>query len=276
MTRAIKNISVLLAAVLLLAGCTGQLTKITKLEDLEGKTVANMAVPVPVERLKASVEESAGVTIRELLYFDSFQAALAALKSGKTDAVMALEPVADYYVGLDEDLSSILLNKAEGTYRMALRAEDAGLLTDINVALRSWSEDGTLDVLRKEYVTGLTSDKQFEGKDMPYFDDAPTLYVGLSGDNPPVDYIAADGNPAGYNVELLYKLSEALHVNFEIKVMPLETKFPALVSNKIDIFFLHAISDEVEATTQTMAENSGISLTDPYYTYDSMMLLVLK
>lgn len=278
MIRTIKLAGILLAAVLLLAGCAGQTEKVVKLEDLEGKIVALMAVPVPAERIKASIEEAAGVTLKEVMYYDTFQAAIAALKSGKADAVFSMEPVANYYIARDDTLAPILMNKSEGanTFHMTLRAKDTELIANINAALLSMEEDGTLDALAQEFVTGLTPEKQLEGKQLPYFDDASTLYVGLSGDNPPVDYVAADGKPAGFNVELLAMLSEALHINFEISVMPLETKFPALVSNKIDIFFLHPINENEKATVQTMAENEDIALSKAYYSFDSIVLLVLK
>lgn len=278
MKHTVRIIAILLVTAVIFEGCVSSSGgKITKLEDLEGKTVAFMSIPIPAESTKTDVEEKAGVTLKEVAYYDSFQAAVSALKSGKADAVMAQRPVSDYYVARDDTLAAIPLDVTEGaTYHMAVRAEDTELLGEINAALASFAEDGTLDALAQEFITDLTPEKQLEGRPLQYFDDAPTLYVGLSGDNPPIDYIAADGQPAGYNVELLALLGEALRVNFEISVTPLETKFAALASKKIDIFFIHPVVNNMNGSTTLITANKNIALSEAYCESESNMLLVLK
>lgn len=190
----------------------------------------------------------------------------------------ATELVADFYTSRDSELTSITNSTAEDQFLflMALRAEDTELLADVNVALASMRADGTMVTLEDDFITNLQPDWQLEGKEMPHFDNAPTYYIGLSGDNLPVDYTAANGNPAGYNIELLSKVSEILEVNFEILVMPSETKFPALASKKVDILFLHMINYNNDAIMQTINENQSISFTDPYLTFDSTKYLVMK
>lgn len=278
MKKAILGILLAVLTVIMTGCAESSGEKITSLEDLEGKTVAFMSIPIPVERFKAQLEAETGVTLKELLYFDTFSAAVAALKSGKVDAVNATELVADFYTSKDSELSSIVNVTSEGQFLllMALRTEDAQLLEDVNAALASLRDDGTMDALEENYIRNIQADQQLEGKEMPHFDNAPTYYIGLSGDNPPVDYTAADGKPAGYNVELLSRVSEIMEVNFEIIVISPETKFVSLASKKIDIFFLHLVNYNNEAVMQTIYENQSISFTDPYLSFDSTKFLVMK
>ena len=277
MKRIVKITCVLFVAVLLLAGCSGNSAKITELADLEGKIVAAMSSPQDPEILRAVLEQRTDVKFKEMLFYDTVSAAVAALKSGKADAVLVFGPMRDFYISRDDGLTAVdLPSSGKTTLHMALRASDAELRDRIDAALLSMRNDGTLASLEKEFVADLTPDKQLTGKDMPKFDGAPKLTVGLSGETPPVDYVAADGKPAGYNVELLALLSEALQVNFELNVMPMESKFPALASNKIDLFFLHAVNANIEMTIKTLEANNSATITEPYYEYDVTGYLVLK
>ena len=273
----IKTICVLLAALLLLAGCSSNSAKITELADLDGKIVAAMTSPQDPEMFRAVFEQRAGVKFDEMLFFDTVSAAMAALKSDKTDAVLFLGPMRDFYLSRDDRLNAIDLPPSGiTTLHMAMRAADTDLRDKINAALIIMRDDGTLANLEKEFITDLTADKQLAGKDMPIFDGAPKLVVGLSGETPPIDYVAADGKPAGYNVELLALLSEAIQVNFELIVIPMESKFPALSSNKIDLFFLHAVNANIEMTIKTLEENNNVTITEPYYEFSGSGFFVLK
>lgn len=282
MKKKVKIIWILLALVLLAAACSEGGSKappamITKLEDLEAKTVATVSTPQDPVMLQALAEQKTGVKFKEMVFFDTAGAVVAALKSNKADAVLAFGPMLNFYPSRDPELNALKLPATGKTsLHMALRSTDAKLRNQINAALISLKEDGTLAELEKEFITDLTPDKQLVGKDLPKLDGMPTLIVGLSGDCPPVDYVAADGNPAGYNVELLARLSEMLQVNFEISVIPLESKFPALASNKIDLFFLHAVNADVEFTLKTLENNNNATLTEAYYEFSDWGYLVIK
>ncbi|MDR2713157.1 MAG: transporter substrate-binding domain-containing protein [Clostridiales bacterium] len=282
MKKNAKIICILLTLVLLAAGCSEGSSKappamITRLEDLEGKIVTTVSTPQDPAMLQALAEQETGVKFKEMLFYDTASAVVAALKSNKADAVLAFGPILEFYPARDAELKAIKLPAMGKTsLHMALRSTDAQLRDQINAALIFMKDNGVLAGLEREFITDLTPDKQLAGRDMPEFDGKPTLIVGLSGDAPPVDYVAADGKPAGYNVELLALLSEMLQVNFEISVIPLESKFPALASNKIDLFFLHAVNADVEFTLKTLENNNSATLTEAYYEFSDWGYLVLR
>jgi len=138
-------------------------------------------------------------------------------------------------------------------------------------------KDGTMAELEREWITELTPDKHLVGADMPRFEGAPTYIVGVLGDVPPIDYIAADGRPVGYSAELLSLVSEALGVNFEVIVLPAESKYPALNSGRIDMSFLHFLPEvEVDFMNNAASEAARYIFTVPYYSFTEKGFLVLK
>lgn len=271
-------ICILMAAVILLAGCSGEQTaKITELSDLEGKIVAVLSTPQDPEMMKAVLEQMAGVSLAEVKFFDTYSGALAALKSNQADAVAVVGPMTDYYLSRNDDINALHVEPVGVTsIHMALRADDTELRDRVNAALNEMKNEGTLARLEQEYITDLKPEMQYEGKEMPFFEGAETLIMGLSGDSPPLDYAAADGKPAGYNAELLTLLSEKLQMNIETSVMPTESKFPALAAGRIDMFFFHATNADIEMTQKTMEANLSAMLTEPYYSFSGSAFLVLK
>ncbi len=277
MKRTVSIVALLLST-LMLASCSGgRANKITAPADLEGEVVAALSTPLDPALYQAKAEEAAGVKFEEMLFFETTSAAVAALKSGQADAAFTADICMDFYTSMDESLASFpvaLPGVGASTSHMALRAEDAELLSAINAAIVEMREDGTLARLAQEYVTDFTM--TYEGRDMPRFEGARTLMVGIGGDVPPLDYVAADGKPGGYNVELLALLGEKLEMNIEISVAPMASKFPALAARRIDMYFFHAQNKGVDIMTSTMAQNPGIALTEPYFEIAEFGFLVMK
>ncbi|MDR0443182.1 MAG: transporter substrate-binding domain-containing protein [Treponema sp.] len=265
------------AAGAVFAGGGKETAKITKLADLEGKVVAFVSSPQDPAMIRAFAEMQINVKFKDMFLYETSAAAIAAVKSNKVDAFLGPRITLYFYDSRNKDLMTLdAIPVGTTSMHMALRAADTELRDNINAALISMKNDGTLARLEREFISNLTPDRQLAGKDMPRFAGAPTLTVGLSGDLPPADYVAANGRPAGYNTELLALLSEKLQVNFEINVMPLESKFPALASGRIDIFFFQASNPDMEFTRRTMERNNNITLTEAYYEFADWGYLIRK
>lgn len=278
MKKIVSLLIISLVALLPLAGCSsGQATKITQLSDLEGRVVATVANPQDPAVFRTVLETAAGVSFEDMRFFETASAALAALKSGQIDALFAGDLAIHYSISQDDSLAAIVMPDSGGsTVHMALRADDTDLLAQINNAITSMQADGTLAKLEEDYITGLVPGQQLEGAEMPHFEGAPVLHVGVSGDGPPLDYVAADGQPAGYNAQFLAILGEKLGVNIEISVTPVESKFPALAAERIDLFFFHIVDANVEMTIKTLEANANITLSEPYYEVTGWGYLVMK
>jgi polar amino acid transport system substrate-binding protein len=76
-------------------------------------------------------------------------------------------------------------------------------------------------------------------------------------DYPPINFAGADGNPAGFNVDLARALCEEIKVTCTVQMRKFETLLDALGSNRGD-----AIVASLAVTPQTRAR---VDFTDPYY-----------
>ncbi len=92
----------------------------------------------------------------------------------------------------------------------------------------------------------------------------------MSGDAPPLDYVAADGRPAGYNIALLGEISKIINKNIEIVSLESNAKYTALEAKKIDVFFWQvmpdekAIQDNLNANEEQQNFNKKFIATKPY------------
>ena len=72
----------------------------------------------------------------------------------------------------------------------------------LNNAIVEMKADGTLDsLIENELKAYIESDPL--AKDLPHFDGARTIKIGVTGDLPPMNFVAANGKAAGFNIALL-------------------------------------------------------------------------
>ena len=66
----------------------------------------------------------------------------------------------------------------------------------LNDAIVEMKADGTLDsLIEKAYI-----ESDLLAKDLPHFDGARTIKIGVTGDLAPTDFVAANGKAAGSNI----------------------------------------------------------------------------
>jgi len=270
---------IMVMTAVLIAGCGSEdKAKIRKLSDLEGKSIGVNAIGVSRESYEKVVTANLGVKPRDIVYFNRLADASAALQAGKVDAVYTLSVVADYYAKRNKNLDVIAAKRnPQFNVVMAVRSDDAKLGQDVNKALAALEQNGTLSKLQKEWITHLPSDNEPGVKQIPKIPGAKTVRVGVCGDLVPMDYVAADGRPAGYNVALLAEIGKLSNINFEFVPLESQAKFTALQSKKIDVIFIHLYVSQVN--NNLLADEytkSKWTLTDPYFQFFGSSFLVKK
>ena len=63
------------------------------------------------------------------------------------------------------------------------------------------------------------------------------ISIGVTGDVPPMDFVASNGKAAGFNIALLTEIANRAQVNFEIVQIETGARAMALSSNKVDAVF---------------------------------------
>lgn len=171
----------------------------------------------------------------ESLIYDNLSTALLDLRNEKINQLACEESSAKYILtrndGLDYKVMSDWMNFSMMTLESS--KDVYNILNDTILAMKS---DGTLDALvEKELKAYFESDP--EAKDLPTFENAPTIYIGVTGDIPPMDFVASNGKAAGFNVALLTEIANRTQVNFEMIQIESGARAIALSSGKVDVVF---------------------------------------
>lgn len=252
-----------------IAGCSGGSTaKIEKVTDLKGKVIGTVSTSaITADEQKSYMSKPIGGEPKEIQYFKRYPDCVTALETGKVDAIYIQKICADYYAKRNSNLKVITYDTIKLGFIMAVRSEDQLLRDDLDKAITTLQDNGTLKRLENEWVTNLPAKNEPTSKEIPKIDGAKTVYVGVCGNFLPLDYIAADGRPAGYNVALLTEIGKLLDVNFEFVSLEPQARFAALSSKKIDVIFCQLGGK--------LSHKNCIG-TKPYYSADVGCFLVKK
>ena len=170
------------------------------------------------EEHEAHRKEEDGVSSEatyERVNYSNLSAALMDLENGKIIKLSVTESVANY-VAAHNDKFTVSVNKENLKNFSMMTSESNTKVYDIlNNAIKAMKEDGTLDsLMESELMAYINSDP--EPKDLPHFDGARTIKIGVTGDLPPMDFVAANGKAAGFNIALLTEIANRAQVNIEI------------------------------------------------------------
>jgi ABC-type amino acid transport substrate-binding protein len=234
-----------------------------------------MSTGISEATYKKMVANLVGGEPKEVIYFNRSIDIIAALKAGKIDAVPIFKFTEDYFLKRNNDMKAIDVQAViEGGVIMVARSEDSLLKADLDKAMTTLKENGTLAALEEKWITNLPADNEPSAIEIPKIEKAKTVYVGVSGEYPPLDYIAANGRPAGYNVAIFSEISKLLKINFEFVSIEAQARFAALSSKKIDLIFTHFQSTNTDYFNEL--KNSNWVSTLPYFTYKGGSFVVLK
>jgi ABC-type amino acid transport substrate-binding protein len=218
-----------------------------------GKSLGIIYQNQPAEILELAIQKSTKYRYNidasiKVVYVDSLTDGLLMLRSGKIDNLMVMRFTARYLAQRNNDL--VIYGSEDTAYstHMIFSPEKRGQLDKVNGAIKAMQEDGTLDKLTKQWITDLPAGEEPSGGAMPLIKGTETLKVGISGDEPPLDYIAADGAPGGFNVAVLGEIGRRVNLNIELVTVNSNARFTALQSGKIDAFLWYANTQELTAT----------------------------
>jgi ABC-type amino acid transport substrate-binding protein len=265
---------IVIMAALALVGCNREKTgKIENVSDLKGKVIGTVMPVVPITKMEMSIANAIGAQPKEVKYFNRYSDCVTAVLSGKVDAVLSPKFGAEYYVKKNTHLKMISREPVRVNVVMMLRSEDRSLKDNLDKAITTLRGNGTLKRLEDEWVTNLPADKDPISLGFPKIEGAKTIYVGVCGDYIPLDYIAANGRPAGYNVALLTEVGKLLNINFEFVSIETQARFAALSSKKIDLIFCN-----LQANTPALLalKSNSWAATKPYFTSEAGCFLVKK
>ena len=261
-----KKFFAIICAVLLMTGCGSEKPADDKKISIGIVTRLN-ASEENFNDFMSRVEDGFDVKIssHKFIFFDSLSQMQAALQSGQVDEISTYRSVARYMVAKDPRFAVLKDHSLEfiDSFCFAVREDDTELKNLLDAAIKEMQSDGTLDRLTKDYITDISAENDPPAVELPHFDNAPTIKVAVTGDLPPLDFVSANGKPAGFNTAVLAEIGNRLSRNVELVEITAASRAASLMSNQADVVFW-AIVPVSEIIPSDTDKPEGVALTEPY------------
>ena len=216
----------------------------------------------------------ADATVFENVTYDNLSAALMDLESGKIVNLAVETSTAEYIAHRNDKVTVVEKGVRKTDFSMMMLDSNAEVYNILNDAIKAMKEDGTLEsLIENELKAYIESDP--EAKDLPYFEGARTIKIGVTGDLPPMDFVAANGKAAGFNIALLTEIANRAQVNFELVQIETGARAMALSSGKVDVVFWTKSATCTVCNSAATEKIDGTLVTESYFT-DYAATLVLK
>ena len=233
-----RILAIILAGLMLLslAACGGKDEGVTKvgLLTLQGQNEEY--------NNHVAIAHSNGMDGFEHCFYNNLSTALMDLKNGNIALINSEKSMAEYVVARNPEFELISsddeksLGLFEVHFSMMTMDSNKEVYDILNNAIKDMKADGTLDsLIANELKAYIESDP--EAKDLPKFDGARTIKIGVTGDVPPMDFVASNGKAAGFNIALLTEIANRAQVNFELVQIESGSRPMALSSGKVDAVF---------------------------------------
>lgn len=233
------------------------------------------------DRLEAFVS-SLVKTRRIISFYDSLLSMQMALRSRKIDEFALPEAVGMYLITQNPNYDILFsLNMMPSTISFGFKRGNTALQKEFNTAINAMKKDGTLAKLEKQYITDMGASEPERAK-FQDFPKAKTIKVAVTGDLPPIDFIAADGTPAGYNTAVLSEIGKRLKKNIRLISVDTGGRSAALASERADVVFWYRNTEGLKTPAKMKGKNlggvmkdtlDGVILSVPYYEWETDLII---
>ena len=164
--------------------------------------------------------------------FEVISEAFPALEIGQIDAIAFDRPGLDYAQRTRDVFVLMEDNYGDGHVAIAVAPGKNDLVRAVNAFLRDYFSSGLYDEMYARWIK--SNDPEMPALPLPA---NPTgkLIVGTESANVPMNFIDSRGEPSGFDVELIRRLSLALNVTVDIRVMPYHDLFAAVQTGSVDL-----------------------------------------
>ena len=216
-------------------------------------------------------------------FYDSLNSMQMALSRNDIQEMILPDFAADYLIRINQDYSQCCIsNSGKMSLCFGFMKGNNNLRNRWNSALRSMKNDNTLKAFEKKYINEFPKDTSYDyiygikkktrDKEnrirFERFDGAETVRVAVTGDMPPVDFIAEDGTPAGYSVAVLAEIGRRLRINIIPVNVESTARTAAIVSGRADVVFWYEVNETLDDQPDIPDE---IILSEPYLSWEKFI-----
>ncbi|MBE7053919.1 MAG: transporter substrate-binding domain-containing protein [Ruminococcaceae bacterium] len=257
MKKLLSLVLVLCLCAGIFVGCSGP-KKVEKIDDLKGATIGVQLGTTG--DIYASDYEKDGSKIER---YNKGADAIQALKQGKIDCVIIDSEPAKAFVAKNDDLKILEEPFALEEYAIAVSKDKKELTNQINEALKTLKENGTLDSIIKNYIGDDTKGKT------PYVSPEGIvrdgkLVMATNAAFEPYEYIQ-NSKIVGIDADMAQAVADILGKELVIEDMEFDSIIAAVQSGKADI--------GVAGMTVTEERLKNIDFTDSYTTATQVIIV---
>ncbi len=216
-------------------------------------------------------------------FYDSLMLMQMALNAGEIDEMILPDFVAEYLIKINKRYSPCCISNSDVmNLCFGFLKENSKLRDKWNTALISMRNDLTLAELSEKYIKNFPKDTSYDyiyGKNdknkkksgiikFERFKDAPTVRIAVTGDLPPVDFVAEDGMAAGYSTAVLAEIGKRLKINIQLMNVDAAARTMALVSRRADVVFWYEVNKSLQNQPDV---NEEIILSEPYLSWNKFI-----
>lgn len=209
----------------------------------------------------------------DFVFYDSLIEMQMGLIGGYIDEAALPKVVAEYLLNTAPGFAVASAEQVEPVcLAFGFRPDSVALRDSFNTALRDMKTDGTLAALTEKYLAepGMNAPASVE---FERFDSGETIWVAVTGDLPPLDFVAEGGMPAGFNTAILAEISRRLRRNIELFDISTGGRSAALASGRTDVVFWYRITP---GEGRQIDVPEGILFSEPYYEWDKFLYIKKK
>ena len=229
-------------------------------DDLPGKKIGVQLGTVGDLYYASEYEKNDGSVVDR---YNKGADAVLALKQGKVDAVIIdIEP-AKVFVEKNPDLKILEQQFEPEDYAMAIAKDNTELLEKVNAALKTIKENGTLDLITKNYIGEEKGQHPYvspEGIDRSN----GTLVMATNAEFPPYESYEG-GEIVGLDVDMARAIADILGMELQIDDMLFDSIINAVASGKADI--------GVAGMTVLPERLENVNFSDPYTTAHQALIV---
>ena len=217
----------------------------------------------------------------EFAFYSSMNQMIMALNAGEIDEMLLPEASAEYLLGVNPEYvirCMIMMKDTPFLFSFGFSAENKELCESFSQALVEMKRDGTLVTLQGKYILGANT-AVFEESAIAdparmsvppvvfrKFDGAREIRIAVTGDMPPIDYIAPDGSAQGFNAAILAEICGRLGLNVKLQNIESGARVAMLASGRSDAVFWF---EHKRGAKDSHDAPEGVILSEPYYQFNT-------
>ncbi len=241
--------SLMLAAMLSSCGASAKPNPVHSIDDLKGKTIG-VQLGTTGDTLAEDVEDA---TVEK---YNKYSDAVQALKQGKIDAIIIDSDTAEAFLRNNQDITKLSEGYADESYAIAIKLENTALQSEINGALKTLSDNGTLKQIKDNYDSenaGKSAYTTPEGTDHS----KGKLVMATNAEFPPYEF-KNGADIIGFDIDMMNAVCDQLGYELQVEDMAFDSIIPAVQSGKADV--------GVAGMTVTPDREKNVLFSDTYTT----------